>query len=376
MSEPGGSILPAQSSGKGGEELRPAFSSARHALWFLSLVATVLLLPEMISWSGLTDRRESYEIMTENYGAYSFVAQEIFDKSEDIDILFLGSSVLFAGVDTPQVQRALSRELGRPAKVVTFGHYFNSIDVLYKQLSDVLERRRVRMVVLSIPRMPYTDGPSTSGCRFVKYSDVKEVFQEIPTKYKAALYACGILRAPHDVLSMIRRNGSRISPSPFAENLGMDKAEIGIGRDPGAFTRFTPVSPSIPSERLILGQRTSDQFHFTNDEIPFYQNLYLEKLVELSRRKQVPLAMLNIPQHAERHSHQVIERKNWKQSFGADVPIIGVQPTILFAGLNEDELEKLRFDDAHFNANGSEFFTRAIVPGVLEIYKRNAAKSH
>lgn len=357
------------------EELRPAFSSAARALFFLVFLACILLLPEIITWSGQISRRHSYEIMTENHGAYSFIAEEVFDNEEDIDILFLGSSVLFAGVDTPQIQRALSLELSRPARVVTFGHYFNSIDVLYTQLQDVLEHKKVRMLVVSIPRMPYTEGPSTTGCRFIRYSDVEEVFLELPLKYKAALYACSILRAPRDLLSIVRRNKNSLSPSSFAQNLGADKAEIGIGRDPDTFVRFTPVSPVVPSDDMIFSSRTKDQFQFTNDEIPYYQNLFLEKLVEICRNERVPLVILNIPQYTERHNSRAIERKEWKASFGSDVSLIGVPPSVLFAGLNEEEISRLRFDDAHFNANGSEFFTRTILPALLEVYNTRATKN-
>ncbi len=358
------------------EELRPAFSSFARASYFLVFLVFILLLPEMITWSGLINRRHSYAIMTENHGAYSFVANEIFDNDEDIDILFLGSSVLFAGVDTPQVQQALNRQSGRPARVVTFGHYFNSMDVLYAQLQDVLQRKKVRMVVVSIPRMPFTDGPSTTGCRFLRYADVEDIFFEVPLKYKASLYACGILRAPRDLLSIVRQNRDSLSPSSFAQNRGAAKAEIGIGRDPRTFSRFTPVSPTIPGSDMIYSPRTKDQFDFTKDEIPFYQNLFLEKLVETCGQEQIPLVILNIPQHTERHSRRVIERKEWTNSLKSDVSLVGVPPAVLFAGLSEEEIDRLRFDDAHFNANGSEFFTRTILPAILEVYNTRATKNY
>lgn len=355
-------------------ELRRAFGSSRQAFSFLMLMSVTLLLPEIISQSGLIDRRHSYEIMTENHGAYSFVAREIFDNREDIDVLFLGSSILFSGVDTPKVQQALTAEHGRPVRAVTFGHYFNSIDVLYMQLRDVLSRKRVRMVVLSIPRVPYTDGPSTTGCRFIRYSDVDEIVEQLPLKYQASLYGCGLLRAPRDLLTMIRKN--RISPSSFSEGLGMDEAEIGLGRDPRTFSKFSPVSPSIPADDMFYSRNTEHQFKFTGEEIPYYQDLYLKRLIDICRRNGVPVVILNIPQFTEWHSETVVERKNWQVEFGGDLPIIGIRPSVLFAGLSDDELDKLRFDDAHLNANGREYFTRAVLPAILEVYRKNVTKDN
>jgi hypothetical protein len=156
----------------------------------------------------------------------------------------------------------------------------------------------------------------------------------------------------------------------------MDKAEIGWGRDPDKFAGIDPLPPSISAESSILTQFNKDQFQFTQEDIPFYQNLFLERLADLCRRSQIPVAVLNIPQHTERHSDQVIERKNWKEIFGDDVPLIGIPPSKLFAGLSEDELSKLRFDEAHFNANGSRFFTKAMLPAVLQVYKTHAEKDH
>ncbi|NJM53664.1 MAG: hypothetical protein HC846_09915 [Blastocatellia bacterium] len=77
-------------------------------------------------------------------GEYSFIKEEIFNKNEDIDILFLGGSIIWNAIDTPYVQKALSEKLGRPAKVVTFGFYFSSFDIPYTLVRDLLEKRRVK----------------------------------------------------------------------------------------------------------------------------------------------------------------------------------------------------------------------------------------
>lgn len=356
------------------ELLRPAFATNAQTVCFLALVVSLLILPWIISKSGLISRRNSYEIMPENQGAFSFVKNEIFDNKEDIDILFVGSSVLFAGIDTPQVEKELSKKLGRATRVRTFGHYFNSIDITYAQIRDLLERKRVRLIVLSIPRMPYTEGPSPITFRFIRYSDDKELFDGLPLKSKISLYACGVLRSPRDLLTMIRPNLSK--PSPFAKNLGADKEDWGRGRDPRKFKRFTPTSPSIPSANLIYSPENQDKFEFTNDEITYHQNYYLEKLIELLRDNQVPVMMINIPQYTERRSPKVVERKDWSKSFGSDIPLVGVQPTVLFAGLGEEEIEKLFYDEIHFNTNGNEFYTRTVLPAILEVYEKYATKTN
>ena len=354
--------------------LRPAFESNAEAWCFLALVVLALALPVLITESGLISRQNSYEIMPENQGAFSFVKNETFENTEDIDILFVGSSVTFGSIDAPQIQQALSGVLGRPARVMTFGHYFNTVDIAYMQIRDLLERKRVRQIVFSIPRVPYTEGPSPTAYKFIRYSDDGELFDKLSLKSKISLYACTVLRSPHDLLTIIRPNLSK--PSPFAENLGADKANLGMGRDIDKFVRFTPTSPSISGRELIYAPETQERFHFTDEEITNHQNLYLEKLIELLERKNVPLMIINIPQYTEIHNTKIVELKDWSKHFGKPIPIVGVPPTVLFAGLSDKEIESLYYDEIHFNANGNEFFTRTILPAILEIYEKNETKNY
>lgn len=350
---------------------RPAFTSNIAAFCFLALVAFALVLPILIAQTNLLTRRDSYGIMPEKTHPYSFLENEIFDNKEDIDILFLGSSLIWAAVDTPQVQKALSDSLGRPARAVTFGHSYNSIDTSYLQLRDLLERKRVRMIVFSVPRVVYNDGPSVSACKFFGYGENRDVTDELPFKYRASLYGCNVLRSPHDLLTIIRKNRSNLTP--YADTLGALRAETGWGLDPAAFEKFDPQPPFATASDLTYSPATREQFEFTNERIPFYQNHYLKKLVELLKSKQVPLMMINVPQHTERRNAKAIEIQNWSETLGFEVPLIGIPPATLFAGLSEEEIKRLYYNE-HMNINGNGFFTRAILPGILEVYDKHAPK--
>ncbi|MEQ1762322.1 MAG: hypothetical protein ABL984_04150 [Pyrinomonadaceae bacterium] len=354
-------------------QLRPAFATNFGALAFLTLMLFLLILPLIIGSTGLITRRHSYQIMPENQGAYTFAEQETFEKKGDIDILVLGSSVIWNAIDTRFIQSELSKSLGRPATVITFGNYFNSIDIPYNQLNDLLQRRRVRMVVFSVPRMPYTDGPSTTAYKFIRYNDNTNVTDDLPFQQQISLYACSILRAPHDLLTIARTNRSK--PSPYIRTLGANEAEMGMGRDPSKFARLVPAIPNIAKSSLIYSGGTRTQFSFINAEITDYQSRYLDAMVDLLREENVPLVMLNIPQYSERHERTAIERVYWAKWYGDDIPLIGISPKILFEGLSEDEVERLHYDDEHMNANGSEFFTKIVSPAIVEVYKNNAAKS-
>lgn len=356
------------------EWLRPAFASNAGAVGFLALVIFSLMLPWIITKSELISPRSSYEMMPEHMGEYSFVKDEVFDKQEDIDILFIGASVIWSGIDTPLVQKELSDKLGRPARVVTFGFNYSAFDIPYTFIYDLLERRRVRLVVFSIPRDTIGEGPSVPACKFLRYDRNKEVVDGLPLESKLSLYACNVLRSSQDLLALMRQNRSK--PSKYTDNLGMNKEALGMFQNPKTFQKFIPPSPVFTSESLFLSNSNYDRFTFTNEKFNVHQDHYLHKMIELLTAKKVPLVMLNFPQYSERQSDKVIEYHEWSKKFGVDAPLVGIPPTVLFDGLSEEEIEKLYKDDAHFNINGSEFYTRTILPSILELYEKHNAKNH
>lgn len=351
------------------EFVRPAFDSYAQAGFFLLLVLVPLIVPALLDRRNAGLEKAAYEMVPEDLGAFSFVKNEIFEKNDDLDILFLGSSVMFAGIDAAEVRDSLNRELGRPAKIAVFGHYFNSIDVSYVQLRDLLQHRRVKMIVYSIPRSQFTEGPSPSGVRFIRYNDVPELTPELPLQGKLSLYASSVLNLPKDLLSLTRRNLE--PPSPFAEDLGADVQQMAMGRDVGKFVRIEPPPPGFEASELVGSTDDRSKFRFSKETVSDYQKVFLIRLFKLASDKKIPLVLLNIPQLHEKHSPKIIGLDDWAREYGVETEIIGIAPAELFEGLADSEIEKLYFDERHFNQNGNEFFTRAVLPGILEVFRQN-----
>jgi hypothetical protein len=352
--------------------VEPAFSSRTQALCFFLLLAFLLALPLLVDRLGIATREQSYDQMAEHHGAYTFMKEQIFETEGDIDILFLGSSVLWNAVDTRQVEDSLSRSLGRKATVVTLGFNFNGIDIPYAVLRDLVERRRVRLVVFSVPRLPFTEGPSTTAYKFLRYSDHPDVVDGLTLRSKVSLYACNVLESPRDILRILRSDQSR--PSRFSDDLGANKELLGMDRRPERFQRFTPSPPVFDATELVYSSGSQSNFTFGDEELTAHQDHYLKHLESLLRENHIPLAMLNVPQYSERTNEKVVERLDWSKKFGRQIPVLGVSPKRLFAGLDERETELLHCDREHFNKNGNEYFTRAVMPGLMMVYRDYASK--
>jgi len=351
-------------------DLRPAFATSAQIIAFSGLILLILLLPVIISKTGAISRRNSYQMIPEHWGAYSFAENEIYDNSEDIDILFVGNSVMWHAIDAESIQRSLSAELGRPARVRVFGQNFSDLDITYTKIRDAVEQKRVRMVVVSALRLPYTDGPSFTSYRFLGYGEYPDSVNGLPAGSRISLYAGNVLRVPHDLLTMLRPH--RSVPSPYARDLGAYKVALGMGREPDLFEAFSPGPPSIAAEQLLLGPQTANKFQHTEEAIPQHQRHYLDLLADLAHRKGFHLAMLNLPLYNDRKSDVVLERHDWHREFGPGVSVIGVAPRYLFTGMTEKEIEKLYADEEHFNKNGNVFFTQTLLPAIITAFKQNA----
>src|SRR6185503_18812143 len=113
----------------------------------------------------------------------------------------------WVGIDAPLVQRELTRALGRPARVLTFGMNFPGIDLQYVLLRDFLERRKARMVVFSMPTARHiSDSPHVFAYRFMRYGEDVQALEGLSVRNRAALYAGEVLGAPRQFLSLLRPN--------------------------------------------------------------------------------------------------------------------------------------------------------------------------
>lgn len=352
--------------------VEPAFGSRAQAVGFLLVVVGALLLPIVIDNSGMVTRRSSYELMSSTHGAYSYIEKEIFEKDGDIDILFIGSSVLWRGIDTRQVQRALSEQLGREATVMTFGYDFNGIDTAYMILRDLTQRRRVHLVVFTIPRggIGFREGPSTVAYKFLSYTDHPEVVADMPWDSKVAIYAGNVLRSPRDLLLMLRPGQWR--PSNVAADLGSKQVELGFDATSGS---YVPIDlPPIDPSDAIPPAASDDKVTFTGNLPSHHQRIYLDHLLRLLDRTHTPLAIMNIPEYTERSSDKLVERFDWSARLGREIPLFGVRPKAFFAGLDDEQSKLLCSDDSHLNKNGSQRFTRGVIPALLMTYKDYASK--
>jgi len=359
--------------------MAPAFSSSRQAAAFALLLAVLLALPALVARTGWLKRRDVYPTIPTKYGPFSWIQRQIFIETNDVDIAFLGSSHIWNGVDTPFVQKQLSERLGREAAVFTLGWPWPGYDAMYVIAADLLEHRRVRMLVIYDEHRS-ADTPHLHSSRWFRIGENTAVLAGLPFTGQAALYGGAVLGMPRHLLSLVRSNrledpahcptsswNTFYRAPNFAEQLGALRARIAFNYLPD-FSPYQPPSAATPADVVVYSADTRGAFTFTGPPTPPYQRHFARKLAQLCREHGTRLVVLHLPELHERKQATIPERELWPEVWSAPVDIVGIPGAKLFAGIPAADLPKLFYDPVHMNQNGQELFTRLITPALLKLY--------
>jgi len=364
--------------------MRPAFSSTRQAAAFGLLLLAVLLLPLAFPRSLLPPRSEVYSSIWWANGDFPYIDQQVFRTNGEIDVLFIGASHLWGGINTPEVQAALGRALGRPAVARTFGWGGPGYDQMYFITADLLAHRRVRLLVLDDVYAD-SDAPHALAPHWFRYGDDWNELAGLPSSLKAAYYLASITGMPRTLLGLVRPNlPAEFDPhrktyweihshelNPVA-SLGAGIAQIGFRAaplaEPDPFVPFTPQTGARPADVCVYSPATASNFSFATDAPPPGQRHFLRKFVALAQTNGCQLVMLHVPTFAERRSTKIVTSARWPDLLPPNAALVGIPPATLFHGLSDEDVRKLYSDSVHFNQNGQEYFTKLVLPTLLRLY--------
>jgi hypothetical protein len=371
--------------------MRPAFGSTRSAAAFALLVLILLLLPAIVGPGQLPSREEIYSSFWWANGPFPYIHQQIFKEKGDIDIAFVGSSHMAQGINTPYVQEKLGKKLGRPAVVRSICWGGAGYDALYFITRDLLQHRKVHMLVFYDDYNPGWYWANSLAPRWFRFGDNAKALSGLSVRFQLSYYFAAIIGMPRNLLSLIRsnipvdliskkKNYLEINfkaPNP-ATMLGTSSAHIGFGLDPAPtsenapFVDFAPPTDALSSEVSIYSPATRAMFQFKGPPTPPLPLYFARKFATQAQENGAKLVLLHIPIFSERKDAEIREREFWPDVLRADVTMVGIPPARLFAGMTDDDVRKLYYNSAHLNTNGQEYFTSIITPSLLELYAPQA----
>jgi hypothetical protein len=362
--------------------MAPAFASFRQAAGFALLLFSVMVLPAVTGKSWLPPREEIYKDIPWRFGPFEHIRHQVFEEKADIDILFIGTSRLWAGIDTPYVQQELSKKLGRPAVVETLGWAWTGFDAVYFVGKDLLERRKVRMIVFCDETRP-DDVPHPASRYWFRFGDDAEVLHGLPLRIQTMYYFASILEMPENLAGLLRTNipDELVAPKNdhwktffHAPNSAtrMGALTVEAMSDPGLpFVRIIPAGNVRTSDFSIYSPATKDRFTFSGTPTPEWQLQFARKFAALAKAHGARLVHLNLcPEYAGGPVDTGLnqERQFWPEALHTDVAMVGVPPGKLYSGIPDKDEAGLFYMLRHYNENGQQFYTRLVTPSLLQLY--------
>jgi hypothetical protein len=347
--------------------MAPAFHSTRHAIVFGGVIVFFLTLPIVLRGVGGISLEESFRGISERAGDFDRIGHETFEDHSDLDVFFCGSSLLELAVDPELVTRQMSQAIGRPVKALLLPQAWQGPDMNYFVARALMERRRVKMLVIAAPAWVHrSNQPHVQLFRVVRYGDYPGALDGVSFRSRAAVYADYVLGAPRQALNLLRTN--LVAPDAG----GARVARVGLGYEGGPFVPHEESGPTVPPSESIDSEKSRDLFRFDGPPLSPYQFHFLLKTAELAREHGSLLVILHMPSPSERRDAIVPDRKLMPGIIGDGVFFVGVPSARLFRNVPDSEFFDY-YQDEHMNLNGSELFTRAIIPALVKIYEQQSA---
>jgi hypothetical protein len=363
--------------------MNPSFRSPRQAAGFASTLAATLLLPFALAWLGWPGRGEIDPTLGWNGERFSWLQEQLFAETNEVDIAFVGSSRMFAAIDTPRVQSLLSEKLHREANVLTLTWFGGGHDVVYEFSHELLRRRVVRLLVICDDDEVSAEHFHSLSFRFwPRLEEDPAVAEHLTLDQKIDVYGAKILAEPRYLLGLFRPNRP-VVPGSFRQ-LALDPkrlllrelrgtriSRMNFGRD-HHFTPFEPSLPVSPADVLVYSETTRQAFTPAGPRPPSVKLHFARELAKDCRERGAELVVLHLPYASEVGQTTIPEREPWLEGGRALAALVGIPNATLFAGLSPADRLRFFFDEFHLNRNGQVFFTRLIAPALLRLYETKA----
>lgn len=346
----------------------PSFRSRLSAGSFCILLLVLLGLPVVTKWVGHPSREQAYASMSGEVGPIGIQMREIYRDQGDVDILFLGSSLLRNGLDTNAVQQSLSQHLGRPAHVAFLAFNWQGLDLQYFTLRDYLDHHKAKLIIWNLP-VPGSRNivPHVEAFHWIRYGEYGDSTAKLPLRYRLTLYGDMVLGAPRELLSHIRKN--RLSEEEWNQTLQPNRT--GYYGAP-----FVPMQTNVTTPAPIAEAYEDAPYADVSIKGPplnAYEKNFARQIYTMARQHGVKVILLHIPIDQEKGLTTMPERADWPAILNAAPPMIGVTSTTLFQGRDPGTVNNFYYDQ-HFNANGKALFTQEMIPALLKAYDSQEAK--
>lgn len=348
--------------------IAPVFTYRWQAIIFFPILAFFLALPfvDKPVWMERAILYRSIE-MASNHRNNIFY--DILTGESDIDILFLGSSTLSAAINPLIVRAALRSLTGKENTVYTVYHPKAGFDFDYIILKDILQNRRVKLLVWDGVRTPKTDNALYHHATpyvwdYNMHKDLARLLDSDPID----VYLYSVMTGPKLLFSPLLYLGKAIPEE--GEDFLCDKTYyLGacLRSSASQASIHYPAPPHLDMKRLL---------HFRGNDLEdlrdtkSYRSMdyeLMKKILELAKEHNTAVALMVAPINNE-SDHAISVQSIDQNAPGWDLPIIGAT---LFNVLNTTDIKVEDFfqeDKIHMMFNATNYYTEMLLPAIVKLY--------
>ena len=321
----------------------------------------------LISCTDLIDRSKLYKHIDQRRSLELAHYTTLYKEEDRITVAMLGLSSMWVGVNARLVQEYFTARGGKEHRVVMLGANHPGEDLIYMMTKDLLSEREVDLIVLSAPNRQQSHVHPVFH-RIASYDLHGEIWKKLDLHDRATTWSLATIGAPLQFFNQVVERNEPGDNRALIRNNGSWVRGLGWRR-----SKFSRVDASVIDHALSqidtpgFHKDSSTQFQYSG-VFSNYQETYFRATVEEAYRHGTKVAVLSTPIWPDRKQEKPVIRIDREILEEYGIRVIGLPPSELFGGMNEEEIQRFYYDSNHFNANGSEYFTRAISPALWSAY--------
>jgi hypothetical protein len=369
---------------KEGFKVAAPFSTIPHALMFAALILSLALAPYVVN-QWLPGRAETiFKGIPLSYGNYYTVGHEIA-RGGEIDVLILGASDGWTGIDPEIVAEELARSLGRPARVLNFSTNWAGEERFVQIVHDLtasgvrahvvlgFENDALQNIPHELSKFWWRGATSTTG---------------LLAETKAQFYMMQLLGLPRQMWSRLLMGKDRpMMPAyrAYADRMiaarGFNGEQLGwkSHHEPNEANRrklpqIEPPAPALDPASFEFKGVEDANFRFQRYTYSPLQSHFFRQVSALVKAQGGVYASVALPTHfADEPLDRVIVRELYDGQ-PRDWPVLGIAQTAMFSGMTFDEMKDYYTNESHLNRIGARAFTRAIMPAIKKLHDQASVR--
>ena len=355
----------------------PAFPTKIHIfLWIVGLVA-ILISPLLTSL--VVSQETRYLVMSKRTGPTTWYSDQIFAKTEPLDILFLGSSRILTAIDHATLQRTMATS-GSHVTSATLAADFNAHDLAYSFLKDFFAHRKARLVVIEYPDPEFPQTDSNPAEKYIRPVDLSDPGLDLARPVVAARsYAEMALIAPRLWVGWAAHPG-RIVKGAFnfmsdttqledtrgavTPDWGYSALKVGGPRAP--FVKGDLPDPPLAAIVIRPGAPLPPDVVLTDWPLTPMEAAYLSATKALCEKNGAILVLMKQP-FAEHQDARVMEVSRQVMALG--IPIVATSRARMFDHASAQQIKSNYYNYFHLNSNGARRDAQAYAPAFAELLR-------